>query len=101
MQDGDTRLHVEVVYALPDHAHIIPLQVAVDCTIEQAIQQSDILKSCTEIDLTENKVGIFNKIQQLEDGLKEGDRIEIYRSLLVEPKEARRRRARKQKTHKN
>jgi putative ubiquitin-RnfH superfamily antitoxin RatB of RatAB toxin-antitoxin module len=101
MQDVDTCLRVEIVYALANHAHIIPLRVPVDYTIRQAIQQSEILKTCSEIDLSENKVGVFNKIKQLDDLVKEGDRIEIYRPLLVEPKEARRRRAEKQKAQKN
>jgi putative ubiquitin-RnfH superfamily antitoxin RatB of RatAB toxin-antitoxin module len=97
MQDTDSSLHVEVVYALADNAYIIPILVSVDCTVRQAIQQSDILTFCPEINLSENKVGIFNKIKQLDDVVNDGDRIEIYRSLLVDPKEARRRRAAKQK----
>jgi uncharacterized protein len=101
MQDVDTCLRVEVVYALANHAYIIPLQVPADCTIRQAIQKSEILKACSEIDLSENKIGVFNKIKQLDDVVKDGDRIEIYRPLLVEPKEARRRRAEKQKVQKN
>lgn len=101
MPDIDNFLRVEVVYALANHVHIIPLQVPVECTIRQAIQRSEILTSFSEIDLSENKVGVFNKIKQLDEVVREGDRIEIYRPLLVEPKEARRRRAEKQKAQKN
>ncbi len=101
MPDIESRLHVEVVYALPGHAHIIPLRVAPGTTIRDAIVQSGILQSCPDIDLHSNKVGIFSKIRQLEERVNDGDRVEIYRSLLLDPKESRRRRAEKQKADKN
>jgi uncharacterized protein len=101
MQNAELNLKIEVVYALINEAHVIPLEVADGCTIEQAIRQSTILNSCPEIDLSINKVGVFNKVGQLDDPVRNGDRVEIYRPLLVEPKEARRRRAKKQKTAKN
>ncbi len=101
MPDNDTYLHVEVVYALINQAHIIPLRVTPDCTIRQAIDQSDIMKNYPDIDLSINRVGVFNKLRDLDDILEEGDRIEIYRPLQVDPKEARRRRAEKQKSRKN
>ena len=100
MQNTELNIQIEVVYALINDAHVIPLEVADGCTIEQAIRQSNILQSCPEIDLAINKVGVFNKVGQLHDLIRDGDRVEIYRPLLVEPKEARRRRAEKQKTKK-
>ena len=64
--------------------------------IQTAILQSDILQQFTEIDLRENKVGIYSRLAKLTDQLKDGDRIEIYRPLLADPKEIRRKRAAEQ-----
>ena len=64
--------------------------------IQTAILQSDILQQFTEIDLRENKVGIYSRPAKLTDQLKDGDRIEIYRPLLADPKEIRRKRAAEQ-----
>ncbi|WGE14528.1 RnfH family protein [Pasteurella multocida] len=64
--------------------------------IQTAILQSGILQQFTEIDLRENKVGIFSRPAKLTDQLKDGDRIEIYRPLLADPKEIRRKRAEQQ-----
>ena len=64
--------------------------------IKTAILQSGILQQFTEIDLRENKVGIYSRPAKLTDQLKDGDRIEIYRPLLADPKEIRRKRAAEQ-----
>ena len=64
--------------------------------IQTAILQSGILQQFTEIDLRENKVGIYSRPAKLNDQLKDGDRIEIYRPLLADPKEIRRKRAAEQ-----
>ncbi|MDU4453000.1 MAG: RnfH family protein [Haemophilus parainfluenzae] len=64
--------------------------------IQTAILQSGILQQFTEIDLRENKVGIYSRPAKLTDQLKDGDRIEIYRPLLADPKEIRRKRAAEQ-----
>ena len=64
--------------------------------IQTAILQSGILQRFTEIDLRENKVGIYSRPAKLNDQLKDGDRIEIYRPLLADPKEIRRKRAAEQ-----
>ena len=101
MQNNDSRLHVEVAYADAGIAHIIPVRVMPGATIREVIEHSGILQRCPEIDLTENKVGIFSTVRPLDDKVADGDRIEIYRSLLVDPKEARRRRAEKQKAENN
>lgn len=86
---------VEVVYANPSRQSLIALQVTADCTVESAIQQSGILQDFPEIDFKINKVGIFSKIIPLNSFLREGDRIEIYRPLLVDPKQLRKQRAKK------
>lgn len=84
---------VEVAYACPDAQRIIKLQVEPGSTIEKAIDCSGILDNFPDIDLTKQKVGIFSQPKKLTDLLKDGDRIEIYRPLLLDPKEARRKRA--------
>ena len=74
----------------------MPLQVAESCTVEQAIELSDIIGQFPEIDLAKNKVGIFSQVCLLNTRLQENDRVEIYRSLVIDPMEARRQRAVKQ-----
>ena len=98
MRSEDETLNVEVIYAKAGDTHIIPMRVKADARIRQVIEQSNILQRCPEIDLKLNKVGIFSKIAELDDRLADGDRIEIYRPLIVDPMEARRRRAEKHKT---
>lgn len=81
---------VEVAYARPDQQHIATVRVAAGSTIQFVIECSGILTMFPEIDLATQKVGIFSKIKNLTDTVKAGDRIEIYRPLLIDPKEARR-----------
>jgi len=87
------KIHIEVAYALPENQVIIPLEVAIGTTIEQAIQASGILIVFPDIDLSVNKVGVFSKIGTLDQVLREKDRVEIYRKLIADPKEVRKRRA--------
>lgn len=89
-------MHIEVAYALPERQVIIDLEVGQEITVGQAIERSGILDRFPEIDLTENKVGVFGKLGKLEDSLVEGDRVEIYRKLIADPKQARRQRAEKE-----
>lgn len=88
-------LTVEVVYALPERQKIMVISVAEGTTVEQAIIQSGIMDYFDGIDLAQNPVGIWNRTCQLSDTLRSGDRIEIYRPLIADPKEIRRRRAEK------
>lgn len=90
---------VEVAYARPDTQVIITIDVDEPCTLEQAIKASGILDKFPEIDLNSANVGIFSKLTKLSDVLREKDRVEIYRSLIADPKESRRKRAtKKEKT---
>jgi putative ubiquitin-RnfH superfamily antitoxin RatB of RatAB toxin-antitoxin module len=92
---------VEVVYALPAKQVALPLQVAPDTTVSQAIEMSGILQQFPEIDLAGvNKVGIFGKLAKLDAVVQDHDRIEIYRPLIADPKEIRRKRAEEGKTRK-
>ena len=88
---------VEVAYALPEEQVIISIEVPKKINIKQAIEKSGIQKKFPEIDLSKNKVGIFGKQTTLDHLLSDRDRIEIYRPLILDPKEMRRKRAAKKK----
>ncbi|MGL5429661.1 MAG: RnfH family protein [Vibrio sp.] len=87
------RLQVEVVYALPHEQHVVKLDVESSATVEEIIQHSGVLLKYPEIDLAVNKVGIFSRNVKLDAQVRDKDRIEIYRPLLADPKEIRRKRA--------
>ena len=86
-------IKVEVAYALPQKQVILDLEVEADATLEQVIHASGILQQFPEIDLSVNKVGVFGKLGKLTDTLHVGDRVEIYRALIADPKVVRRERA--------
>ncbi len=88
-------IRVQVCYATPREQALRDLTVAVGATLRQAIEQSGILQGFPEIDLATNRVGIFGKVKALDTALREHDRIEIYRPLIADAKDARRRRAAK------
>ena len=90
-----SKILVEVAYAKEEEQIIIPLNVDAGTTLEQAIQLSGILEQFPEIDLAKNKTGIFGKIAKADTELREMDRVEIYRPLIADPKESRRKRAEK------
>ncbi|QBE67494.1 RnfH family protein [Pseudoduganella lutea] len=71
------------------------LDVEAGTTIGQAIEQSGILQEAPEINLVTMPVGIYGKKKTLDTVLQPRDRIEIYRPLIADPKDARRRRAKK------
>ena len=85
--------HIQLCYALPEQAVVIDLDIEPGCTLEQAISQSGLLTQFPEIDLTQNKIGIYGKLKPLDTVARDGDRIEIYRPLQADPMESRRRRA--------
>ena len=90
---GTDLIAVEVAYALPDAQLMLAVDVPPETTVEAAVQASGILQRHPEIDLGRNKAGIFGKLCTLDAGLRAGDRIEIYRPLIADPKEVRRKRA--------
>jgi putative ubiquitin-RnfH superfamily antitoxin RatB of RatAB toxin-antitoxin module len=87
--------YIEVAYASPNQQKILTVLMKEGDTIEAAIKKSGILNLFPQIDLKTQSVGIFSKRKKLTDMVKEGDRIEIYRALLIDPKEARRSKAKK------
>ncbi len=86
-------ISVEVVYALPENQYQRTVTLEEGSTIEQAIVASGLLELRRDIDLSRNKVGVFSRPVKLGDTLQEGDRVEIYRPLIADPKELRRQRA--------
>lgn len=86
-------ISVEVVYALPEKQYQRVVTLEEGSTVEQAIVASGLLELRRDIDLSRNKVGIFSRTVKLSDTLQEGDRVEIYRPLIADPKELRRQRA--------
>ena len=86
-------ISVEVIYALPDAQPLMHVQVPEGTTVEAAIRASGVLEAFPEIDLGKNKVGIFSKLVKLDEVVRDKDRVEIYRPLIADPKEVRRKRA--------
>lgn len=91
------KINVEVVYAYPDKVFLKKMALDQPLSVQNVILQSGVLQKFTEIDLRENKVGIFSRPVKLTDMVEDGDRIEIYRPLIADPKEMRRKRAEKSK----
>ena len=89
-------IRVEVAYARPDQQVILTVDVPAGSSIEEAVKRSSIIDRYPEINLKENKVGIFGKAKTLDQALRAGDRVEIYRPLIADPKESRRQRAKAQ-----
>lgn len=81
-------MKIEIAYASAARQTLLTVDVAEDATIEAAIQKSGILARCPEIDLSNQKVGIFSKVKPLTTVVAAGDRIEIYRPVIAKEKEA-------------
>ncbi|HTD05703.1 RnfH family protein [Undibacterium sp.] len=91
-------IKVQVCYSTIQGVTLLDVQLAAGATLSEAVAQSGILQRHPEIDVTINKVGIYGKLKSADSPLHDGDRVEIYRPLIADPKEARRRRAKKQKS---
>jgi putative ubiquitin-RnfH superfamily antitoxin RatB of RatAB toxin-antitoxin module len=86
-------VRVDVAYARPDVQCVVPVEIEPGATAVDAIRASGILERFPEIDLAVNGIGVFGKPCGPERVLKPGERVEIYRPLLADPREARRHRA--------
>lgn len=97
MANADTAplavIKVEVAYARPDVQVILPVEVAPGTTIEHAIHASGVLERFPEIDLPHCRVAVFGKLSKLTHVLRAGERAEILRPLIADPKQVRKRRA--------
>jgi putative ubiquitin-RnfH superfamily antitoxin RatB of RatAB toxin-antitoxin module len=86
-------LQVWVLYATAQDEFVQPMRVAPGATIGQAIEGSGVLSRFPEINLVTQPVGIYGRKKMLDTVLRELDRIEIYRPLVADPKDSRRKRA--------
>ena len=86
-------VNLEVAYAKPEEQAIVTLAMPEGVTVEDAIKASGLLERFPEINSSELKAGIFGEACKLDQPVKEADRIEIYRPLIHDPKDARRQRA--------
>ena len=100
--EGENLITVEVAYALPDRQSLISLEVEEGTTALEAVRQSGIAEEYSTIDLQRDSMGIFSNLLNGKDWplpseyvLQPGDRVEIYRPLQIDPREARLARARK------
>jgi hypothetical protein len=90
---SDEKIKIELVYALPTEQFLLKSEVPKGTTIAEAVKLSGIQDKHPEIDLEKGKFGIFGKLSKTDTVLREKDRIEIYRPLIADPKEVRRKRA--------
>jgi hypothetical protein len=88
-------LTVEVTYALAQEQAVVQLKVEPGVTLRQAIERSGLLERYPGINLAAVRVGVFGKLRELDEPVSAGERIEIYRPLIADPRERRRRAAKK------
>ena len=88
-------IDVEVAYATPERQLLLSLKVLPGCTVAEAIDRSGVRDEFPGLVVDPSAVGIFSKKVPLNHELRAGDRVEIYRPLIADPKEARRQRAAK------
>jgi putative ubiquitin-RnfH superfamily antitoxin RatB of RatAB toxin-antitoxin module len=86
-------INVEVAYALPERQSIVEVQVPEGTSVLEAARRSGIAERYEDIDLDKAKFGIFGKVVSPGQVLQEGERVEIYRPLIADPKEVRKARA--------
>ena len=91
-------INVEVVYSIGKFVELIPLSVSEGTTVIEAIRQSGMIQLHPEVEINSDNIGIYSRLCTEDTVLKEGDRIEIYRPLKADPKEARHQRANQQKS---
>jgi putative ubiquitin-RnfH superfamily antitoxin RatB of RatAB toxin-antitoxin module len=89
------RIRVSVAYAEPDHAFVAEFELPAGSTVADAIEASGIREKHPGLEIRDDRLGIFSRRAAPDAVLRDGDRVEIYRPLRIDPKEARRMRARK------
>ena len=87
------KINIEVVYALPDEQTLLKKTLPAGTTLMEGITASGLLDKFPDLELSQHKLGIFGKLAKPDAVLRDKDRIEIYRPLIADPKEVRRRRA--------
>ena len=94
-------MKVMVVYATPVQRHLLAVDLVDGATVADAVNASGLLKLEPDLRLESARIGIWNRLCRLDARLRDGDRVEIYRPLQVDPKEARRIRAELRKRRRN
>lgn len=84
-------MKIGIAYAAPTRQAWLSVEVPDGASVKDAIERSGILQQFPEIDLEQQKVGIFSKLTKLDVTLADGDRIEIYRPITCDPKTVKRR----------
>ena len=79
-------MQISIAYSEPAQQAWLRIEVPEDISVEAAINQSGLLRQFPHIDLTRQAVGVFGKLVELDDTLKPGDRIEIYRGITADPR---------------
>jgi putative ubiquitin-RnfH superfamily antitoxin RatB of RatAB toxin-antitoxin module len=95
MDDLAAKFQVQVCYATPERQILLDVIIPIGSTLHQAIDASGVLPQAPEIDLSVWRVGVYGKLKSLNAALHDHDRVEIYRPLIADPMESRRRRASK------
>jgi hypothetical protein len=85
--------NIDVVYAKPERQELVHLKLAPGSTLKQAVEASGLLQRCPELDPEKLKLGVYGKISKPDMPLRDRDRVEIYRPLIADPKEVRKKRA--------
>lgn len=83
-------MHIEVVFALPERQELLSLELEAGATVADAIARSDVAALFPEHDLGRLPVGIWGRVVERDQPLEDGDRVEIYRPLAIDPREQRR-----------
>ena len=86
-------MHVEVVYATPERQEVVALELKEGATVAQAIEASGLDSLFDDFEADPSRLGIFSRKVEPGHVLRDGDRVEVYRPLVIDPKEARRQRA--------
>ena len=86
-------VNIEIAYATPGRQLIVESRVTRGTPVREAVRQSDIARHFPEIDTDQCDLGVFGKAVAEDYELVDGDRIEIYRPLIADPKEVRKQRA--------
>jgi uncharacterized protein len=90
MADQSDRIDVEVVVAWPELQVVTPVRLSAGATIAEAIERSGIRQRFPELEIDPGRLGVFASLRKPDDPLQNGDRVEIYRPLKMDPKVARR-----------
>ncbi len=91
--DASGSIDIEVACATPRRQAVVALSVPRGCTVGEAVERSGLLRQFPELRPDELKMGVFGSLRKPEDPLEPGDRVELYRPLIADPKQARRQRA--------